>query len=245
MYKIIAIAAAALSLGGCATQSAVQPVVGASQTLTSQNSTAIVVSKTPHGVVRLAAPSSQVSGRVTLGLVVLNVGDMAANLGTENVQVFTAAGARVRVFTHDELVREAKSAAAWESFTVAQSVSANPFASSPPTAVGTYGSSYNMVGRYTKLADRTTSYSTLDAAPATPISIPQANESLSLINSSLDTRLGAVGSGLLKTTTVGPGNAVGGNIILDMPKFAKGEEQALRVVVSFQGEIHEFKFCIC
>jgi hypothetical protein len=232
--KLLAVAAAALSLGGCATEQALTPVVDASQNL----------SKQLNGVVRVAAPSTAVGGRMTLGVVAFNVSPMEAILGTENVRVFTAAGTPVRVFTHEELVKEAKSAAAWQTFTVALSGAANGSAVSQPTTISTYGSAYNSMARYTKLSGRETDYSPLNAALTGSINDPQTSRTLSQISTNLDSTLNNLGSRFLSTTRVGPGNAVGGNVVIDSPKFAKGEQQVLRVVVTFHGEEHEFKFSV-
>ncbi|HEY8574422.1 hypothetical protein [Phenylobacterium sp.] len=244
MLKHTLAAAAALALTGCATTYALAPIASSNQEVTYDRGAALVMSKKDQGAVRVAPTSTAFEGRMSLGVVAFNDGSSNFNLGTENVQVFTANGTPVRVFTYEQLVKEAKTAAAWQTFAVALSGAANAYAASQPTTVNTYGTAYGSRTGFTNYASTSTVYNPANAALANSINQAQTNRSLSMISRTLDDTLSGLGDSVLRTTTVEPGRAVGGNVIVNKPKFAKGEPQQLRVVVGFAGEEHEFRFAL-
>lgn len=243
MLKQLTAAAAALSLGACATAYSVTPIADAAQNVTYDHGSPVVMSRKANGAVRVSPTSTAFEGRMSLGVVAFNDGKTSANLGTESVRVFTAAGAPVQVFTYEALVKQAKTAAAWQAFAVALSGAANAYAASQPTTVNSYGSVYGSrgVANYSSTA---TVYNPANAALANSINQAQTSRSMGQIGATLDATLSNLGSSILRTTTIEPGNAFGGNVIIDKPKFAKGEEHALRVVVNFDGEEHEFRFAV-
>lgn len=178
---------------------------------------------------------------MALGVVAFNDSSANANLGTENVTVSTISGKPVRVFTHNQLVKEAKSAAAWQAFAVALAGAANTYAASQPTTVNSYGSVYGS-GGYANYASTTSVYNPSNAALASSINQAQTNRSLNDISNTLESTLANLGSNILQTTTIEPGNAYGGNVVVDKPSFEKDEAQELKVVVNFNDETHEFRF---
>ena len=244
MRKFIAVSAAALCLAGCATSYSVTPIASSSQQVSYDRGAAMVMSKKDHGAVRVAPTSTAFQGQMSLGVVAFNDGQTPANLGTENVHVFTANGTPVPVLTYEELAKRAKRAAAWATFAVALSGAANAYAASQPTTVNSYGSVYGSRGGYATYSSTSTVYNPANAALANSINQANTTRSLNQINATLESTLNGLGNSVLRTTTVQPGQAFGGNVILDTPKFAKGEEQALRVVVDFNGEAHEFRFSV-
>ena len=243
MMKRCMVVVATLCLGACATTYSVTPVASASQNLTYDHGAPVVMSKKENGAVRVAPTSTAFEGRMSLGVVAFNDSKTSANLGTENVRVFTSAGTPVRVFTYEQLVKEAKTRATWQAVAVALAAGANAYAASQPTTVNTYGSAYG-TGGSVNYASTSTIYNPSSAALANSINQAQTNRSINQISNTLDATLAGLGSSVLRTTTIEPGNAFGGNVILDKPKFAKDEEHALRVVVTFDGEEHEFKFSV-
>ncbi|RAK54376.1 hypothetical protein DJ017_07495 [Phenylobacterium soli] len=199
------------------------------------------MSKKDKGAVRVAPSSTEFQDRMGLAVVAFNDSQMPANLGPENVHVYTAAGLTVPVFTYEQLAREAKKKAAWAAFAVALSGAANAYAASQPTTVNTYGSAYGNRG-YATYAAQTTVYNPANAALANSINQANTNREMSQISASLEATLSSLGNSILRTTTVEPGGAFGGTVVVGKPHFGKGEAQTLRVVVSFNGEDHEFSF---
>ncbi len=243
MIKQCLVALAALSLGACATSYSVTPIAGAAQNLPYDHGAPVVMSKKENGAVRVAPTDTAFQGRMSLGVVAFNDSKVSANLGTENVHVYTAAGVSVPVFTYEQLAREAKTRAAWQTFAVALAAGANAYAASQPTTVNSYGTVYGSRGSV-NYASTATVYNPSNAALANSINQAQTSRSMGQISATLDATLAGLGSSILRTTTIEPGNAFGGNVIIGRPKFAKGEEQALRVVVDFDGEEHEFRFSV-
>jgi len=244
VIKQCAAVLAALSLAACATTYSVTPVATSAQNVTYDHGSPMVMSKKENGAVRVAPTSTAFQGRMSLGVVAFNDSKVSANLGTENVRVFTAAGTPVRVFTYEQLAKEAKTAAAWQAFAVALAGAANTYAASQPATVNTYGTAYGSRGGSVTYASTATVYNPANAALANSINQAQTNRSIGQISATLDATLANLGSNILRTTTIEPGNAFGGNVVIDKPKFAKGEEQALRILVTFDGEEHEFKFSV-
>lgn len=234
---------AALTLSGCATTYSVTPVASDTQNLTYDRGVAVVMSKKDRGAVRVAPTSTVFEGRMSLGVVAFNDSERSANLGAENVLVFTASGSSVRVFTYEQLVKEAKNQAAWQAFAVAMAAGANAYAASQPTTVNSYGTAYGTGGSM-NYASTSTINNPANTALANSINQAQTNRSINQIADTLDATLASLGSNILRTTTIEPGNAFGGNVIIDKPRFKEGEEHVLRVVVNFDGEEHEFKFSV-
>lgn len=243
MLRKLSAAAAALCLAGCATSYGVTPMAAASQDIQYDHGTALVMSKKDHGAVRVAPTATTFQKRIGLGVVAFNDGSQPMNLGVENVHVFTASGTPVQVFTYEQLVREAKTAAAWQTFAVALAAGANAYAAAQPTTYNTYGSAYGNRG-YVNYQATTTVYNPTTAAISNQINQAQTERSLGQISATLNSTLSSLGGSILRTTTVRPGEAFGGQVMVDRPKFAKGEDPSIRVVVDFAGEQHEFKFAV-
>jgi hypothetical protein len=243
MMKVVQVVVVALALSGCATSYALKPEQGVAQNVTFDHGAAVVMSKKDHGAVRVAPTNTSFAGRLSLGVVAFNDGNKGENLGVENVQIFTASGTPVRVYSYEELAKQAKNAAMWQAIAVGLSASANAYAASQPATVNTTGSIYGR-GGYTNFNSSTTVYNPANAALANSINQANTERSMAQISGTLESTLAGLGESVLRTTTISPGEAFGGNVIADKPKFAKGEDQSLRVVVQFAGEQHEFKFAV-
>jgi hypothetical protein len=243
LIRHLVVAASALALGACASTYALTPSATAAQQVSYDHGTAVVMSKMENGAVRVAPTSTAFEGRLSLGVVAFNDGKTPQNLGVENVKVFTAAGVPVRVYSYEQLVKQAKNAAMWQAIAVGLAAGANAYSASQPTTVQTNGSIYGS-GGYAHYASNTTVYNPTNAALANAVNDANTQRSMSQIGATLDATLAGLGNSVLRTTTIVPGEAFGGNIIADKPRFAKGDEPALRVLVTFAGEEHEFRFAV-
>jgi hypothetical protein len=58
----------------------------------------------------------------------------------------------------------------------------------------------------------------------------------------LQQQVAALTAAILQPVSVAPASAAGGQIVTQKIKFGRKEERSLRVVVSFNGEQHEFSF---
>lgn len=233
----------ALALGGCASTYSLTPVASGSQDLTYDQGIAVIVSKKENWVVGVAPTSTAFEGRVVLRVVAFNDSEANGNFGIENVRVFTSSGKIVRVFTYDQLVKEAKNKAAWQAFAVAMAASANAYAASQPATINSYGTAYGANGTL-NYSSTSTIYNPANTALTNSINQSQTRSNINQITESLDATLSGLGSSILRTTTIEPGNSFGGNVVMDRPVFAADEDRTLRVIVSFDGEEHEFKFSI-
>ncbi|WP_333586100.1 hypothetical protein [Phenylobacterium sp.] len=241
MFRILSLVACGLLVTGCATTYSLSPVAGEGQQVTYDRGIATVASEGEKAVVRVAPTATVFDARMTLGVVAYNLSEEGVNLGVENVRVFTAAGAPVRVYSYEQLEKEAKNAAAWQTFAVALSAASQAYSASQPTTVNTYGSVYGS-GGYASYSGHTTVYNPANAALANAAAQAQADRRISNIRADLDATLAGLGSVMLRTTTVPPGQIFGGNVVAERPVFAKDEAPRLKVVVDFAGEEHEFEF---
>lgn len=244
MLRMVGLSALALFLSACASTYSLSPQASGSQEVTYDRGMAVLMSRKEHGAVRVA-PSATTFGEERPSLVVVAFNDSSggANLGAENVQVFTASGGSVRVFTYEQLVKEAKNAAAWQAFAVALSGAANAYAASQPSTTYTNGSIYGR-GGYTGFGATTTTYNPANAALANSINQARTDRSIAQIGATLDATITDLKDNMLRTTTIAPGEAFGGRVVFAKPKFEKDGARTLRVVVKFNGDEHEFTFAV-
>lgn len=243
MLRLVTIVAAACLLSACATTYSLNPSASLTQDVRYDRGSPVVLSRKERGAVRVAPASSEFEGRMALAVVAFNEGDTPANIGFENVSVTTGSGRPVRTYSFEQLTREARTAAAWQAFAVALGSAANAYAASQPATVNTYGSVYGS-GGYATYTGHTTIYNPSATAAANQLNQIQTANNLDRIASTLEATLAGLDGSVLRTTTIDPGQAAGGTVIADKPKFGKGEQQDVRVMVTFNGEEHEFSFSV-
>ena len=167
-----------------------------------------------------------------------NAGPSPANIGIENLHA-SAEGKPIRIYTADELTRQAKSRATWRKIGLAflGGLGAAAAASQRSTYHGTitspYGGMYSYSGSYPSL------YGQLQADR---ISANTA-ANISLIQYQLDATISAIGDRVLQTTTVDPGTSFGGLMVVQKLDYGKAPIE-FRLDVDWNGERYPFGYVL-
>lgn len=236
---IVALAAVSVLLAGCATpEYSMTPTGTSDASVTYDRGVATVASNQEHSSVKVTPIGFTPHGRIRLGVAVLNTGQTPANLGYENVTITDAAGVELHKLDRDELVRIAKRQAAMAEVAVALAGAANAYANSQSA----YTTSYGNIGGVNY---RATTYNPALANALNEENAAATGGSLAAINANLGNIIQNLNGSILETTTIEPGHAFGGEMIIDRPKTLNGDSKTpvhVTVTVKFAGDTHVFRF---
>ncbi len=183
-----------------------------------------------HGVVKVMADPTLAEGRLVLKVVAFNRITAASSFGPENVKVFTAAGQSIPLMTLEQLVRQTREAAGVSDTNRTPSV--DTFGTSGPNIT------HDMAGR-PDVGNYTAGSNSMGTGVSTHG--PRANP-VKADDPKLQQQIAALTAAILQPVSVAPASAAGGQVVTQKIKFGRKEERALRVVVEFNGEQHEFSF---
>jgi hypothetical protein len=216
------------------------------QTLRMDAGLAAISGNLPNSSARILQPEGDVRKRGSFSLAVFNAGKTPFNIGPENVSITFADGSTGTVITYERLVKEEKKRQMWlaaatilgaaaDSMSAANAGYTSGSASYSSTTNGRYGSTTTYGTAYYSGYDAAAARSAQDAANART----DANVA-SLID--YDQRALAALKVNLRTTTVDPGQSVGGAIMFEVPKPLRGSKQPLQMVihVTTGAETHDF-----
>jgi hypothetical protein len=184
-------------------------------------------SRKERGVVSVVADPALADGRLILKVVAFNKTDQAAGFGDENsVKVFTAAGKPVAVIPLDKLIAETQGEGTQRGSRQHDPANYSGRAISHDDAgrpnVAGYTGGGGISGGISPYTD-------------TPVSVRQDNPAA-------QAQVEALKAAILQPKTIAPSTAAGGQIVTEKLRFSRKEDRALRVVVAFNGEEHEFNF---
>lgn len=207
---------------------ALTPLSLLAATATSETASIGLKSTGEKGIVSIMTDPTLAGGRLVLKIVALNPTAQPLQLRAEDVHVFTAAGKEVPLMSLDALIAEAKGEQR-ASHSIDSAHQASNY-SRPSTSTSSTGEldvtgitgANDAVGRAVTQRSRSET-----EGPADP---------------AIQQQIDALKAGILQTREVPPGKADGAQVVTDRIKFGRKDEKALRVVVSFNGEEHEFNF---
>ncbi|MCF2513497.1 hypothetical protein LVY65_00220 [Sphingomonas sp. G124] len=168
---------------------------------------------------------------------VYNAGLEPANVGLENLHA-SAGGEPVRIYTFDELKRQAKNRAMWGKIGLAllggigAAAAANQRDTYSGSISGPYGS-YHYSGSYPSLAGQ------LQADRI----MANTSASMALIQYRLDQTIEMAREHLLQTTTVDPGMAFAGLVVVQKLDYGKAPIE-FRLDVDWNGERYPFGYLL-
>lgn len=235
--KALVCAMTALALTACATTKyTITPVDTGAAQLSYYNGRPTADLELRNGAVRVTPLGVEVNGRISFAVAGYNKLDMPSDFGPGN---FTArvGGAWVPVYSYEDLEREAESAATWAAVAVALAGVA--------TAVAATNNAYTSVDttvytpRGPRLA-RTTWYDPAAAAAGTAAATALAAGGIYLIDRQLHATLDRLGNTILQTTTVGPQESWGGQIVVGKARGRAPYE--VDVVAHWNDEDYVFRF---
>jgi hypothetical protein len=181
-----------------------------------------------HGVVKLVSDPTLVGGRLMIKVVAFNRDRAPASFGPDNVKVFTAAGQPVLLVPLEKLEAEAHAS---NSSRGDRSVDVFGAGGSPVT--GRDAAGRPDVGNYTGgSSSMGVTFSSREHRPADS----------GADDAKVQQQIADLRAAILQPLTVAPASAAGGEVVTQTIKFGRKEARALRVVVDFNGEQHEFNF---
>ena len=167
-----------------------------------------------------------------------NGGQEPVNIGIENLHA-SADGKSIRIYSVDELTRQAKNRATWRKIGLAflgglgAAAAASQRSSYSGTIISPYGGMYSYSGSYPSL------YGQLQA---NRISANTAT-SMAAIQYQLDATISAIGDRILQTTTVDPGTTFGGLIVVQKLDYGKTPLE-FRLEADWNGERYPFGYVL-
>ncbi len=225
----------AAALSACMpTKYTIGAVAQEGQTLRYDRGVATVMSTGEAAAMRLGPAETTVEHQMRFNLGVVNLGSEPANVGVENIRVYQASGQPIGVFTFEELKANEEAVAALVSgmmMLAGVAEAANASSDAKVTITGPRGRSSVVTIRDPS-----------GQALARNASLANTNAALNQINAALDEAISDLEYSILQTTTIDPGDSLGAQFVTRAPSFEEGEETAIRVIVEFAGETHEFRF---
>jgi hypothetical protein len=183
-----------------------------------------------RGVVSIVPDAALSQGRLVLKIVAFNRTREPAAFGVADVKIVTAAGKPVALVPLEQLIDEVMQASG--SKRRVTTVDHNPADySHPAIPTGPGGAGEPDVSGYTGGGNPTSGVISAHTDVRT-------NESPA--DARLREQINALRAGLLQSTLIPSATAAGGQVVSEKLKFARKEQHALRVLVDFNGEQHEF-----
>lgn len=214
----------------------IQPVQLGAETVRFVQGVPTLDLQTPTGAVQMT-PLGFDHGGLTFGVAVFNGSDHPSNIGVENVSVVSGDQQMV-VFTAQQLQSKAKNRAMWTAIAlgVAGGLATAASASNRSHYNAVTSTPWGTV--VTHASYRSTSDDLQTAALAAGTAA-----SLVAVQHRLDHTMEEIGSGVVQTTTVAPGDSYGGRIALDKLKAYQGKEPVrVMVTVDWNGTKYPFQW---
>lgn len=218
-----------------------------------ENGHGIITSKKPKSFVTVCALGADNEGRIVFDLSVANTGKSPVTVGLENVTATTAKGKPLRIYSRDDVERQARTNAAIAAFAVGLNAGAQSYSASQPSTTtysGSYAgtSNYRVNNRYgsqigsvtgTQYGISSGSSTTYDPARAAVAQQAiQANTvaNMGIIQTGLSQRLDGAQS-IFASTTLFPGKQYGGRLLTK-----RGSE--IHLQINSGDEVHTADFIV-
>jgi hypothetical protein len=238
-----------LLLTGCASSERIALVASpAQQSLTRDGVPALLSAQKQVVMLRPVAASVRRGDRPTFVLAVYNRAKRPAELRVANITAHHVGDGKqkpVRVFTHEELVAEARRKQTWAAVGAALSGAGGALSAANAGYSHTQGtytgyargpySNVSVGGTYTA-----TTYDPSKAYAAQAINNAQTAANFAAIEAEGQQQLSALQNTILKDNTVLPGEWIGGLVVLDEPSKGADGIARYQVNVRFGDELHSF-----
>ena len=199
--------------------------VAVAATATSESASIGLTSTRDKGAVSIMTDPVLSNGRLVLKVAAHNQSDQPQQLHADDVHVFTAAGKPVGILSLDQLIAEVKGTGS----------------TGPGSTDSHQASSYSRPTTSTNRTGELDVTGITGASGTVSQSVPERRRA-PVDDAATQAQVDALKAGILQTQTIAPSSASGGQIVTEKIKFARKDEHALRVVVDFNGEQHEFNF---
>lgn len=229
----------AFLLSGCASTYTMTPVISSDQTVRYDQGRATTDQVGKQGAVKVTPVRVAEDGRLVFAVAALNTSNTPVTFGVENISMLDATGNGVRVFTHDELVRQAKNRATWAAVATALAGASAAYAANQNAYRTTNATMMAPGGRLYTYSAQT--YDPTAAAIGTAAATAATGATLYAISNTLDRTIAGLGEEILQTTTIDPNQAWGGQVIAaKLPGSSWPRD--VEIKVQWNGETFPFKF---
>ncbi|MGH6828170.1 MAG: hypothetical protein ACREFW_04600, partial [Rhizomicrobium sp.] len=167
-----------------------------------------------------------------------NKSNKPANFGLDNVSV-SSGGKDLRTYSRDDLAHEAKVRAAWAALATALAGAAAAYGANQAAYQQTNGTIVTPRGGLVTYQE--TTYDPAVAAAGTAAASVATAYGLSSIKNSLDQTIAHLNGSILQLNTVDPGQSIGGEIVVDLPK-ARSYPQPLEISIHWNDDVYLFDF---
>jgi len=201
-----------VGISGCATTYVITPVPQAAQGVRYLSGVPTTFAQSRGSALLVTACGLNDDGGLVFSLAAFNKGRNPVNFGIQNLGLTNERGEAVRIFSYDEMERDAKNKAAWADFAIilggaASAAAANLNAYS--TTSGTVSGPGGAARFYGRTFDPAVAQAGTSAAAA------QTSLDLARVQSTLDSTLAQLKGQILQTTTIDPGQSYGGTAVTD------------------------------
>ncbi len=222
---------------GCATAYRVVPVQSPPATVRYDNGSPTTDLEQRNGAVQVTPLQFNEDGRLVFAVAAFNYSGQSVNFGIENIEARTSQNKNLRIYSVDDLAREArnKAIAADVALVILGAVAA---AASEAAAHQSYRSTYytpHGVYRY-----KATFYNPGQAAEGIAASSAATSAGIYAVHRTLNETIARIGESMLQTTTVDPGESVGGRVVVKRAGGAYPPEVAM--VIRWNGDQFPFRF---
>jgi hypothetical protein len=218
------------------------PVPASGQQLRYERGNAMVVSDANGSIVRILPHANGPHGRMIFTVLAFNKSEAPFNFGYDNVGVSNDKGP-VRLFTLEDMRREAVKSARWRAAAVALAAGMQSYSAAQASTYSSSGTVYGQRGMATFTTTGTAYNPALTSLAEGQIQ-NQAAGDMAAISANLDNYMGTISDHILLITTIDPNTAAGGAVFADRPNYAKGEDRTVKVVVRAGQDTHEFAFTV-
>ena len=238
-FCVMSASIAAVLLTGCATTYNIQPVARSGNEVRFEQGTPITTSNLSKTSVYTRPIGVNQQGRLVFGVAAANNGSDTVNFGIENVYAIDDLTKPIKIYTADELRRQAKNRATWAVVATAlagglAAAAANANAYSHTS--GYVSSPYGVTNFYARRYDATA------AAVGTATAAAATGASLYAIDRGLKETLVNLRGSILQTSTLANGQGSGGEVVFSKLDLAK--PRIVHLVVKIAEEEHRFDYTI-
>lgn len=191
------------------------------------------------GVILVVSGGMQENKRLAFDILAFNKSSAPQNFGTENISLTGKDGKAITVFGFDELTRQAERKATWAKIFLGVASVAETFGTSESGYTTTHGSISSPYGSATFSA---TTYDPAVARAEREAADRLTQYRFDRIQANLDTTLARLNNSILRTTTIDPGHAFGGQVVTDSIKG--GYPQTVVLKINWVGEEHTIEFIV-
>ncbi|HEY2772701.1 MAG TPA: hypothetical protein VGK20_01485 [Candidatus Binatia bacterium] len=226
-----------LAATSCSTAYRVVPVANPPATVRYEHGSPTTSLEQRGGGVQVTPLQFDAEGKLVFAVAAYNASGYPANFGTENIQATTALNKALHIYTVDDLAREArnKAIAADVAIVLLGAVAA---AASEAGAHQTYRSTfYTPHGTYHYKASY---YDAGQAAAGISASAAATSEGIYGVHQALNETIAHIGDAMLQTTTVNPGESVGGRVLVQRAGGKYPPE--IGMLIHWNGEDFPFRF---